>query len=262
MGPRVIILVAFISTALAATVFARTWYVTVDGSGDAPTIAAAVDSSVSGDVILVGPGTYTTWVVNLKPNTSLIGEMGPLSTVLGPAEEAQSGILAAEDQCVIRGFAILRVWQAAISTFGSGVEIHGNIIETPGVSVHGSASIHHNLFFGGGDAVRILFSEEVSFVNNNIILGRISECGGTVLTYCNDVTVDSSCVSYGQTNFGLDPNFCSPSDYHLEASSPCAPGNHPNGFNDCGLIGPLPVGCGTVKTEQTTWGAVKALYRH
>ena len=262
MGPRVIILVAFISTALAATVFARTWYVTVDGSGDAPTIAAAVDSSVSGDVILVGPGTYTTWIIDLKPNTSLIAELGPLATVLGPVDEAQSGILQAQDQCVVRGFSMLRVWQAAINTYGTEIEIDGNIIETPGVVVFGSAAIHHNLFLGGGDAIRILFSEAVTFVNNNIIVGRIAECGGTVLTYCNDVTVASACVSYGQTNFSLDPIFCSPSDHHLGASSPCAPGNHPNGFNDCGLIGPLPVGCGTVKTEQTTWGAVKALYRH
>ena len=37
---------------------ARTWRVEVDGSGDAPFIQAAIDSSTDGDLVLVGPGVY------------------------------------------------------------------------------------------------------------------------------------------------------------------------------------------------------------
>lgn len=39
----------------------RTWYVNISGTGDAPTIEAAVDSAVSGDTVLVGPGHYESW---------------------------------------------------------------------------------------------------------------------------------------------------------------------------------------------------------
>jgi hypothetical protein len=38
---------------------ARTWHVTVDGTGDVPTLQAAVDSASPGDEVVVGPGRYT-----------------------------------------------------------------------------------------------------------------------------------------------------------------------------------------------------------
>jgi Right handed beta helix region len=44
---------------LPGSVDARVWDVFVDGSGDAPTIQAAIDSAAAGDVVRVGPGTYS-----------------------------------------------------------------------------------------------------------------------------------------------------------------------------------------------------------
>jgi hypothetical protein len=65
-------------------------------------------------------------------------------------------------------------------------------------------------------------------------------------------------------NFSTCPSFCfAPAgDFRLCDESPCAPGNHPDGY-DCGLIGARPVGCscGPSRTEGTTWGAIKAMYR-
>jgi hypothetical protein len=69
---------------------ARTWYVTPDGSGQAPTIQAAVDSCVDGDEVVLAPGTYTyatqgaseNSMVNIRKNITLRGEAGAESTIL------------------------------------------------------------------------------------------------------------------------------------------------------------------------------------
>ena len=52
-------LAVFLCALAPAAAVARTWRVTPDGTGDAPTIQAAVDSARAGDVVLVAPGAYT-----------------------------------------------------------------------------------------------------------------------------------------------------------------------------------------------------------
>ena len=60
---------------------ARTWYVTVDGTGDAPTLHAAADSAHAGDTILVGPGEYRFNVTLHVPSDVVMrSEGGPYVT--------------------------------------------------------------------------------------------------------------------------------------------------------------------------------------
>jgi predicted outer membrane repeat protein len=65
-------------------------------------------------------------------------------------------------------------------------------------------------------------------------------------------------------NFSACPSFCNAvaGDYSLCDESPCLPGNHPDGY-DCGLIGAWGVGCscGPSRTEPTTWGGIKSMYK-
>jgi len=60
-------------------------------------------------------------------------------------------------------------------------------------------------------------------------------------------------------NISQDPLFCDPAngDFSLDCNSPCAAENNP----ECGQIGAWPVGCGPSAVVETTWGAVKALFR-
>jgi len=76
--------------ALATPASARTWYVTPDGTGQAPTIQAAVDSCADGDEVLLAPGAYTyatqgaaeNSMVNIRKNITLRSEAGAASTIL------------------------------------------------------------------------------------------------------------------------------------------------------------------------------------
>lgn len=58
-------------------------------------------------------------------------------------------------------------------------------------------------------------------------------------------------------NISADPLFCDPAadDFTLRGDSPCAPGG------ECGLIGAWPVGCDPTPAVESTWGAIKSLFR-
>jgi hypothetical protein len=61
----------------------RTWNVYVDGSGDAPTIQAAVDSAQSGDVVLVGPGEYENGFAQIRSKSiALRSASGSAATII------------------------------------------------------------------------------------------------------------------------------------------------------------------------------------
>ena len=94
----------------------RTWYVRADGTGDAPTIQAGIDSSTHWDTILVARGIYTSQGnFDLTPGGRqilLLAEHGPEFTIFdcqgdyGDPRRAFT-LLGDEDSlCVIDGFTI------------------------------------------------------------------------------------------------------------------------------------------------------------
>ncbi|MGQ0722864.1 MAG: hypothetical protein ACT4PE_15040 [Candidatus Eiseniibacteriota bacterium] len=69
-------LVALAASALAVSAGARTWDVHPDGSGAAPTIAAALDSTAAGDTVLLACGTYFEHSLLLPADVVLRSETG------------------------------------------------------------------------------------------------------------------------------------------------------------------------------------------
>lgn len=117
--------------------------------------------------------------------------------------------------------------------------------------IYADALVERNMIAMGLRGIGVLYSNP-QFVCNNVFGMSVSYYGG----YPPQTGLNG--------NINVDPQFCGmpgSGNYSLQSDSPCAPGNHPNGV-DCGQIGALGVGCGTVKTQPTSWGAIKAMYRN
>ncbi|PKK84949.1 MAG: hypothetical protein CVT49_01990 [candidate division Zixibacteria bacterium HGW-Zixibacteria-1] len=115
----------------------RVWYVKADGSGDAPTIQAAVDSCIDGDTVLaadgifVGEGNY-----NIDFNGKMIvvmSENGPENTIIdcaGARDGARRGFLFRNDEgagSILNGFTIKNGFGVADADISSG-DIAGGLV--------------------------------------------------------------------------------------------------------------------------------------
>jgi hypothetical protein len=255
----------------ATSAGARTWHINAAGTGDAPTIAAGVDSAVAGDTILVAPGTYAVRDIVLGPGVVLTSEGGP--TVTRITEEAAD---------VTYGVVCSGYPPGSPSSEVSGFWFEGFTAPVGAVGVFDpstNATIEFCVFTGNDYGIVTALSCHATVRNCTFVgLDEIDEglhvAGGEVhLEYSimwdhqiggvYAVFVDYLYPGERGINllaFSLDPQFCGPlvGNYYLQDDSPCAPGN----FDPMvGLIGALPVACGPVKTEPSSWGKVKSLYR-
>ncbi|MEZ5066128.1 MAG: hypothetical protein R3B81_15450 [bacterium] len=155
----------------------------------------------------------------------------------------------------------------------------GDIGGAIGILEHSGGLIEGNTFVGnsvgdGGGAIEANFSQLV--LRRNIFAFNEAQGAGGAIVCLNGTQIDASCNVFwqnpsgdGQQVAGCDflgssdnvvanPRFCdvAAGDFTLAENSPAA-GN----LSSCGLIGALPIGCGTVSVEAETWGKLKALYR-
>jgi len=264
---------------------ARTWYVNEAGTGDAPTIPAAMDSAAYGDTVLVGPGTYYGWI-DMTDGVTLMSELGPTETILThhlwevvTFWQGASGSL--------EGFTITGVqWDgpecgAVLCSEAGDFLIAGNVVTgnlSCGISCRdcytGLGRILGNTVVDNGSrGIDIVFCMDHVQVYKNISVGNacgicMHESLGAV--ECNDCWGNTGADYHGfdpaPSNFSADPFFCDREvgDFTLNSCSPCLPGNHPLGY-DCGLIGALGQGCdypSQVEEEGgRSWGGIKALFR-
>jgi hypothetical protein len=174
---------------------AKTWRVNVAGTGDAPTIAAAVDSAAVADSILVGPGTYYftqyVWISWEADGLTLVSESGAGQTILD-GSAAPAVFAANADDLVIEGFTFVGGGIYIGGGFEHGHSISNNIfrdiqgLQTAALDFgfHGGMTISANIIYRCGTG--LLFSE---FACGNVIEGNtIVGCGRAIV-------LDGNCLS-------------------------------------------------------------------
>jgi len=87
-------LIAILSACVSNLATARTWYILPDGSGDAPTIQAGMDSATAGDTLLLACGTYYEHGISLISEICVRSETGSPQCVTVDGQEMGSVLRA------------------------------------------------------------------------------------------------------------------------------------------------------------------------
>jgi hypothetical protein len=261
-----------------------------------PTIQAAVDSAASsGDVIQIAAGLYseTGIVVNAKNVTiepimggtvSLVYSSGSgtgitmrnttggtlLNLIFRGYETAVSlesstaTVQFVTAKACGRGVAVSgsggapTVWYCVADSCATGIEVQGGTVTLQNETIVGCST---GVSFLGGSAT--LSRTIVYRCQTGVQCGG----GGSILS-CNDYWVngtDYSGCAAATNDFYLDPKFCfwasSAGPYYLHSTSPC----FVTSLNPCGVkigafTGTLP-GCSGAAAQESSWGAIKAIYR-
>lgn len=293
---RLLILLVLVVALMAGGLQARVWYVYSDGSGDAPTIKAAVDSAAaSGDQIMVSGGQYYEENIDIDGKDVMMDALTGIVYIIAPSHGSGTAFIIRNVSSVF----MLNSYN--ISGFGTAVSVENaspnlNFMTVTdcaeGIRVTGAASAPYFTYAlidscvtafdiqqGSGVTVQnhtivncttgVSVAAGVVTLIRNIIYGCDVGvvCGGSVSLQCNNLynnNSDYTGCSPGATDFYTDPMFCfltppSPGKYYLHQDSPCWTGSNP-----CGLsVGTFTsiYGCAGEGVEEKTWGAIKRMYR-
>lgn len=165
----------------------RTWYVSVDGKGDVPSIQAAIDTAAAGDEILVGPGRYT-WTnqgggdqsgmirfLTRYHYVTLRSEAGPEATVLDAEYRNRVIYCHGMNYVTVEGFTITRGVAPEWGDYCGG----GFFTHIPGETVRNCIFIDNSAEFGGG--ISCVINDRTFAVEDCVFTGNTSSrYGGAV----------------------------------------------------------------------------------
>jgi parallel beta helix pectate lyase-like protein len=173
-----------------------------DGTGDAPSIQAAITSAVSGDTVLVHPGTYYESLDFLGKNLVVLGSGGASETILDGSQTEAPLVTFQNDEtqdAVLEGFTIRLARSTAILCRAGDPVIRNNLIvnnlsareldnaDAGGMYIGSSSSplVEGNLFEANectrNGGCLSLFAESPIIRNNVFRQNRSAYDGGAIL---------------------------------------------------------------------------------
>ena len=216
------ILIVLLVLTLAPDASARTWLILPDGTGDCPDLTAGVDSAaVSGDTLLLGPGTFT------GPNNRKVDFQGKDMVV---TSQAGAAVTMIDCQSSGRAFSLASGESGEISNltfvngdfgFGGSIFVVGgsplitdNVFTanaaTRGGAIHvrgGSPAILRNLFDSNvasdwGGAIYIDRTGSGVIDNNTFVGNDGSFGGGAIYAEQQDITIRNNLIRDNQATAG------------------------------------------------------------
>lgn len=170
-----------------APVHARTWYIRPDGSGDAPTIQAGIDSAAASDTVLVAPGVFAGCLnLSARPGLCLRSESGAQETII---EGGQSGSVVTMASGAVTGFTI----RNGLAGGGGGIYVmpSGTVLLRANIIEQNIAGIDFDSGLGGGVFVGPGFGTVL--IDSNILRDNIAGSdGGGIFVYARISTTDIS----------------------------------------------------------------------
>jgi hypothetical protein len=219
---RLLLLVCWLGLLTPVTGSARTWHVRPDGTGDAPTIQAGVDSAASGDTVLVAAGSYSEniTITSVHNGMTLLSESGPdVTTIRAAAAGTVVDFIGVGRATVVQGFTLTGGTGAPNpedpgSFHGGGVRAYycspsiiGNVIvdnhvepgRGGGIQCFGSAAlIRGNTLLGNsasyhGGAIHVEHGSPE--IIENVMIGNSTLGGGTVTAYYSTIAIVGNTIA-------------------------------------------------------------------
>ena len=158
--------------AVACAVSAHTWYIAQDGTGDAPTIGAGIDSASTGDTVLVACGTYYE-ALGVKEGVTLLSEDGNADCVTIDGQYTYRGLGCGpcDSLTVIKGFTIAR-------------------------------AVDYNLPSGSGGGLLCVRSDSLVIENCAFVSNGAEWGGGVSLEYCSPTFINCTFADNGYASQG------------------------------------------------------------
>lgn len=186
---RSVILLIAVALCCFSNVFAKTWHVRKDGTGDTGSIKTGVDGAGPGDTVLVGSGSYYEETIYIEKSVHVISEAGFEETVIihmgSPSTEENVIWVEGAIDCSIIGFTI-RGGRCDWASIGGGL-----LIRWSNVLVMNNRILDNWCANGGGIAT---FGDPAPSIINNLIFANGAFVGGGIYVHDSSPTIKNNTI--------------------------------------------------------------------